>query len=192
MNVVEVNKICELYCGNGMRRLTQLCYPIIIKIGGISESDYDDFYSIANRTVWEAAMAFDESQNDNFEVFLKGCLDRKFKTEMTRRNRDRRIPKKLIDSLDRPLNDDDDTPFGYTIKSKFDVEDEIEELVESNAVIAYLNSLTPKQKKIARFIIDGYDLQEIKRILGISDEKFSNLLNRMGSFDKRLIFNNAR
>lgn len=187
MENVRVIEICEDYCGNDMRKVVQICYPILKKIGGIYESDYNDFYSIANNVVWIAAKNFDETQNDNFDVFLRGCIERKFKTEMTRRNRDRRIPTKHIDSLDRPLSDESDLSFGDTIKGSFDLNEELYELSEESRIDNYLNSLTETQKKIARLILNGYELHEIKKILGLSNDKFDRLLNKMRSLDKRIL-----
>lgn len=184
---MNANERIEKYSKNEMRKLKTICYPIIIKIGGISEVDYDDFYSIANYTLWLAAKNFDESQNDCFEAFLKDCIYRKFKTEMTRRNRDRRVPAKHIDSMDKPLSDGSEITFGETIKSNFKIEDNLYELSEESRIDLYLNTLTTTQKKIARLILDGYELHEIKRILGIPDEKFNRLLNKMRSLDKRIL-----
>lgn len=190
MDQFKIVAVCNEYCGNDMKKLVQICFPILRKIGGISESDYDHFYSIANYEVWKAAEIFDESQNDNFDAFLRGCLARKFKTEMTRRNRQKKIPAKYIDSLDRPVSDDSELTFGSTIKSPFELEEEIYDLSKESSIDAYLQSLSETQKKIALMVIEGYELHEIKKILQISDTKFQLLLNKMKGIDKRRILIN--
>ena len=56
----------EEYCNDEMKKLKQICYPILIQIGGISEKDYDDFYSIALDALADSALRYDET---------KKCLD---------------------------------------------------------------------------------------------------------------------
>lgn len=186
MESVRINDVCNLYCGNEMRKLVQMCYPIMIKIGGISECDYDDFYSIANAVVWTAAKSFDEEQNDNFDAFLRNCIERKFRTEMTRRNRDRRVPTSMTDRLDKPMSNDSTVTFGETLKSNFNLDEEIDCLMEEDSVLNYFKRLSPKQKEIATLAMDGYELHEIKEILGIPDKRFAYLLADMRTFDKRM------
>jgi len=188
----DINEVCEYYCGDGMSKLKQISYQIFIKIGGINESDYDDFYSIANETVYYAAKNFNENENDNFEVFLKGCLSKKFKTEMTKRNRYRRIPNSQLDRLDAPLKEGDhgSGTMGDLIDSGFKIENEISILSGGNNVTNYIKMLTPKQRKIAKLVIEGYELSDIKEMLHISDEKFNSQLNRMKTFDKRIVLKN--
>lgn len=181
-----IEEILELYSKNEMRKLKQICYPMLIKIGGISECDYDDFYSIANRTLWLAAKSFDESKHDNFEIFLKGCIARKFKTELTDRNRKRRIKSSHIDSLDRPMSEDSNVLFGEILDSGFSIENEIEDFRNDN-VDRYLDSLSPKQRKIAELIVSGYTVPDIKVMLNIDDARMSLCLDKMRSFEKRII-----
>lgn len=189
MNNIEV--LIVSYTENNMRKLKQICYPMIIKIGGITELDYDDFYSIANETLWKAATVYNEKENDSFDAFLRGCIERKFKTEMTRRNRDRRIPSSQIDRLDRPMRDGEreSRTFGESLPSKHDIESEIDELSKNINLINYINSLSKKQKEIAKLVIDGYELHAIKEALGYTDERFALLLEGMRTFEKHLILN---
>lgn len=181
--------VLEMYCGNEMRRLKRICFPMISKIGGLYECDYDDFYSIANAVIEECVNSFDETMNDNFEGYLIGCLKNKFKSEMTRRNRKRRIPSKDIDRLDRKCSDDNDLTLGEVLPGKYKVENEIPELREEDAVYRYIQALSPKQKKIAHLILDGYSLTEIENILGIEEKKFNRMLEKMRTFEKRVLLN---
>lgn len=181
------DEVIEKYAMNEMKKLKVICFPILIKIGGISEIDYDDFYSIANETLWMAANNFDESKHDNFDVFLKGCIARRFKTEMTKRNREKRISRKNIDSLDQPIGVDGDITWKDVIESDFDIDNQIDELSNNENVIRYIQSLTPKQKQIAQLVIDGYDIRDIRLMLNMSEEKFENCLGRMKTFDKRIL-----
>lgn len=188
----DVETTLNDYCGNEMRKLKKICYPILSKIGGITELDYDDFYSIANMTVYSAVKQYDETKNDNFELFLTGCIERKFKTEMTRRNRCRRIPQSMIDRLDQPVNEDGETTFGDLIKGEFDWDFFINNVGKDTPLDRYLNSLSKTQKSIAILSIKGYDLPDIQQILGIDSRKFQNCLTDMKSFNKRLLLVNKQ
>ena len=74
--------ILEEYCANEMKKLKQICYPLLIKIGGISEKDYDDFYSIALDALADSALRYDETKKCQFYKFLIGNIRRKFNTEI--------------------------------------------------------------------------------------------------------------
>ena len=90
----------EEYCDNEMKKLNQLCYPILIKIGGLSEKDYEDFYSIALDALTDSVIRFNDSKNCQFKTFLIGNIKRKFITEIRDRNRYKRIPAKNIQSFE--------------------------------------------------------------------------------------------
>lgn len=66
----------------------------------LAKADYDDFYSIANETLWKAYNAYDPDMGVSFEGFLRSCLENKFKTELTRRHRQKRIIDRYAVSLD--------------------------------------------------------------------------------------------
>lgn len=181
------NEIYNYYLRNEMSVLKRICYPMIKKIGGISESDYDDFYSIANETLYQAAQSYDEDKNDNFDLFLRGCISRKFKTELTKRNRIRRIDASKIDSLDRKISTDSDTTLGDTLANKGLLEDDIEELKSTDRVEKYISSLSKKQKTIANMIMNGYDAELIKERLNMTDQRYKDCIKRMGTIDKRIL-----
>ena len=55
----EIQEKLKWYCDNEMFQLKKLCYPMMIKIGGISYKDYDDFYSIALAVLSDTALRYD-------------------------------------------------------------------------------------------------------------------------------------
>ena len=61
---------------------------VLLKFGGLSNKDLDDFYSLANEVFVNVMQRYDDSQP--FDAFLYSCLLNKIKTEMTRRNREKR------------------------------------------------------------------------------------------------------
>ena len=188
MDARKVNEMCELYCGNEMRKLIKICRHIVNKYGDRSSSNFDEFLSLANELVLKIAINFDEEKNDNFDIFLRDCLNRRYTTEFKRNpNAKKRIPERCIDSIDRPVSDEDDITLGELLRSDFVIEDYIEELADTKRTDAYIESLTPKQRKIAELVMEGYTLNDAKRILNMSDVKFNSCLSRMRTFDKRVL-----
>ena len=62
----------------------------------------DDFYSLANEVFVDVMARYDDSQS--FDAFLYSCLLNKVKTEMTRRNCEKRKADRMSISIDTPLN----------------------------------------------------------------------------------------
>ena len=187
----EISERIEKYCGNDMALLKKMCYPLLRLIGGISEADYDDFYSIANETVWRAAVNYDpKNQNQiSFEVYLRGCLSRKFKTEMTKRNRDRRIPRKQVISIEEACGLDG-RKLEETIKSDFDMNEEIPELRHKENLQVFLSGLSKKQHKIAVLIMEGYTKDDILKRLDMTSKRYDTCLGMMKSFDTMILLMN--
>ena len=66
---MDIQETLELYCENEMQKLKQICNPMINKIGGISDKDYDDFYSIALSVLSDTAVRFNPKKEVDFECF---------------------------------------------------------------------------------------------------------------------------
>lgn len=173
------------YCENNMAKLRMIAYPIFIKYGGITPKDYDDFYSEANKTVLSAVRIFDNSKGDDFEKFLKGCLSRKFKTLMTRRNRNKRIADRTCVSLDTPIGDENGSTLADMLPSGFDIEEELAEEIgisSGSKMEKYLDQLSNRQKKIAIFLSEGYKPLEIREILHMTDKEYSDCMMAIKSY----------
>lgn len=95
MNVQE--KFQEYYRHDG-RKLKNLVDKILTTYGGISQKDYDDFYSEANETIVKAILRYDNTRN--FDTYIYSCLVNKIKTEITRRNRFKRMADRTSVSID--------------------------------------------------------------------------------------------
>ncbi|MSS11735.1 hypothetical protein FYJ38_24320 [Clostridium sp. WB02_MRS01] len=177
-----------------MAKLRKVSYPLFIKFGGISEKDHDDFYSKANMELWKATEVFDDSKGVPFEAYLLGCLKRKFKTEMTGLNREKRKADRLSSSLDTPIGEDEGMTLGDTLASNYSVEsvalDKICTLKDESTQ-KYLNSLSPKQKQIAELIMNEYEPSEIKKNLGLSDKQYNDYLKDMRTFEKTMVLKQA-
>ena len=116
---------------NGETKLQTTVKNYIKKFGGIYQKDYDDFYSVANECVEKAIRMFDENSKHDFDTYIKSCLIKKIKTEMTKRNRQKRSNTTVDEggnkvflpdvSLDVPI-EDGETTLGDTIPAKSDLE----------------------------------------------------------------------
>lgn len=175
--------ILEEYCANEMKKLKQICYPLLIKIGGISEKDYDDFYSIALDALADSALRYDETKKCQFNTFLIGNIRRKFNTEIRDRNRAKRIPAKKLESTSN-LVTEDGVELGETIPSKFDTyETACEYLFEGTKIERYLDKLSYTQRKIVSLLSDGYKAKEIRELLHMNSKQYSNNLAAIQAYE---------
>lgn len=185
MEKAKQQEFLDYYCENNMQRLKYISYQIFSKFGGISEKDYDDFYSIANMVLWNDIQSFDESKGISFENILKFHLRNKFKTAMTKRNRKKRggtndrYGSQEV-SLDAPVSSQDgnDTNLLEIISNdmKSDMEDQVTGLKYSDQVGKFLDNLSRRNRKIAMYIMVGYDPKDIKRILNISEREYNQAI----------------
>lgn len=188
----------ELYFKNDAKKLYDMIDKILQKLR--FNVDKSDFYSLGNEIFIDVLRRYDEIQD--FDGFLYSCLEKKFKTEMTRRTRDKRciktevvekdldgneVVKKVIVPdvrLDAPLNDEDEeTTIGDVIAGNNTVESEVfkEEKREEwrSEVKEYLDNLSPLQRKIAFLLSDNNTPDEICEELHITMKHFDNSLKRI-------------
>ncbi len=92
-----MENILNDYYTNNARKLHSVVNKILIRFGGLSEKDTDDFYSLANEVFLEAIKRYDGEKS--FDGFLYSCLSNKIKTEMTRRNRYKRQADRMSISI---------------------------------------------------------------------------------------------
>ena len=160
-----MESVLEEYCLNEMKKLKQLCYPILIKIGGISEKDYDDFYSIALDALADSTLRYDES------IKTKN-IKRKFNTEIRDRNRAKRIPAKQIDSFSN-LVTEDGLELSELIASDFDTfEEACSNNYEGTKIEKYLNKLSVLQRTIVTLLSQGYKAKEIRELLHMNEKEY--------------------
>ena len=183
----DVQKVIEKYCSNEMALLKRICYPIIAQFGGVADFEYEDFWSIANETVWVAAIRFDDSIHDSFDNYLKGCLQNKFKSIITKKNRKKRIPRECFISIDSTISKDSDRMIADVLDSGYRLSDDIRELQDDDGLEIFIASLSKKQYLIVDLIIKGYDKDEIKKRLCMTDKRYDTCLAMMRSFENRIL-----
>ena len=176
-----MDEILITYYSNNAKKLHKIVDRILLKFGGLSDKDLDDFYSLANEVFVDVIKRYDSSQI--FETFLYSCLLNKIKTEMTRRNCEKRKADRMSISIDAPIGDDENSTIGDIIASDFSIEKELFEKDKreewSEEANRYLDSLSPLQRKIAFLLSDNNTPNEICEELHITLKHFENSMKRI-------------
>ena len=177
MDSVTVKRACEkhkdlvdLYFENDGKVLYGLIDKVLFKLK--FDVEKSDFYSLGSEIFLDALCRYDETQD--FNGFLYSCLINKFKTEMTKRNRQKRQCDNNSISIDTPIGDDDGNfTIGDTIASKHTIEKEFFEEREesySKEMCRYLGRLSNLQKEVLRLISIGFMPNEILEELHINQK----------------------
>ena len=187
MDSTKVKKVCEkhedlinLYFKENGKKLYTMIDQILFKLK--FDVEKSDFYSLGSEIFLGALCRYDEAQD--FNGFLYSCLINKFKTEMTRRGRQKRQADKNAISIDTPISDKDENfTIGDTIASDKTIESELFE--EENKeewrpeVKEYLEKLSPLQRRIAFLLSDENTPEEICEELHITMKHFENSVKRI-------------
>lgn len=178
--------LLQPYCENDMRQLKRMSQSIFMKFNEpISNADYDEFYSIANMTLWQAYNSYNPDMGIKFEGFLRTCLQRKFKTELTHRHRHKRVLNQFTISLD--AENEDQCSLSDTIPSDFDTFDEAVKGQDAeqfqDKTQEYISMLSKLQVKILNLLMEGYKPNEIRQTLKISSTEYAENLRIMKSYE---------
>ena len=174
------------YCEDDMRLLKRINEPL-------AKADHDDFYSIANETLWKAYNAYNPDMGISFDGFLRSCLQKKFKTELTRRHRQKRIIDRFAVSLDAVDDEGEDCCLLDFIPSDSDTFEEAVRETDGgeyrDKIRQYIAKLSNQQVNILNLLIDGYKPNEIQRILGMPPKDYKDSLETMRSYENvRILF----
>ncbi|MDE6530887.1 MAG: hypothetical protein K2K96_08945 [Lachnospiraceae bacterium] len=178
-----MEQILNTYYENNAKKLHRMVDKIILKFGGISNKDLDDFYSLANEVFVDVMRKYDHSQA--FDVFLYSCLANRIKSEMTRRNREKRKADNMSISIDTLIGNDENTTVGDMIADDVTIEKELFEQKEegySRKILLYLSRLSGLQKEVLRLNIAGYLPNEIREELHISEKQYSDCFSAIHSY----------
>lgn len=173
------------YFQNNAKKLNKMVDRILLKLHFI-DIDENDFYSLANEVFMYTVRDYDKSKS--FDGFLYSCLYKKFCTEMTRRNREKRKADRMSISTDTPIGDDENTTIGDLITDGITIEKELFEKEEREEwrkeIIDFLDGLSPLQRKIAILLSDDNTPDEICEELHITIKHFENSMKRILSDEK--------
>lgn len=169
-------QILDSYYADNARKLHKTVDKIIAKFGGLSDKDKDDFYSLANEVFVDVLKKYDPVQS--FDGFLYACLFNKIKTEITKRNRDKRRADRMAVSLDAMDQDNEQCSLLDFIASDFDTFDEAVKDQGNgqyqDKIQLYIARLSNRQVNILNLLVDGYKPNEIQGFLKISPRQYSD------------------
>lgn len=180
--------LLQPYCENDMKKLKRMSRSIFMRFNeSLTNADYDDFYSIANMTLWQAYNSYNPDLGVNFEGFLHTCLQKKFKSELTKRHRQKRLLNQFAVSLDSINENDEECSLLDYIPSDFDTFDEALKRQGKgqfqDKVQQYISRLSSQQVNILNLLIDGYHANEIREKLKISEKRYADELQTMRSYE---------
>lgn len=178
----NMNPIVTSYFQNNAKKLNNMVDKILYKLHFI-DIDKNDFYSLANEVFMYTVRDYEPPKS--FDGFLYSCLYKKFCSEMTRRNREKRKADRMSISIDTPVGDDKNFTIGDMIIDDFTIEKEVFEKDEegySKQMLQYLNRLSTLQKEVLRLNIAGYLPGEIKEELHISEKQYADCYAAIHSY----------
>lgn len=178
-----MDKILLTYYSDNARKLHNMVDKILLKFGGLSDKDLDDFYSLANEVFVDVMRRYDDSQS--FDGFLYSCLLNKIKTEMSRRNREKRRADRMSISIDTPIEGDENTTIADIIADDSTIEKELFDDREegySRRMLLYLSRLSKLQKDVLRLNMAGYLPNEIKEELHMGEKQYADCCAAIHSY----------
>lgn len=182
--IVQSN-ILDMYFADNARKLHRVVDKILFQFGGLSNKDMDDFYSLANEVFVNVLKRYDYVQS--FDAFLYSCLANKIKTEITKRNREKRKADRMSVSLDAVNENEEECSLLNSIPSDFDTFEEAVKAQETgqyqDKVQQYISKLSARQVNILNLLMDGYHVNEIRQILGISSKEYMDDLQAIRSYE---------
>lgn len=170
-----MEKTVEEYYADNAGKLRGVADKILFRLGAAGLADREDFYSLANEVFAEAILGYDKEQS--FDGYLYVCLCNRFKSELTRRNRQKRQIDRIAISIDTPVNEEDGSTLGDIIPDSFTIEKEIFEDGEeaySKKMLEYLSRLSGLQREVLRLTTEEYLPNEIRAQLHISEKQYSD------------------
>lgn len=182
MEAIIVEKVCKEhkdlineYFKNNGKKIYAMIDKILFKLKFNVEKS--DFYSLGSEIFLDALCRYDKSKS--FDGFLYSCLMNKFKTEMTKRNRQKRMADSNAISIDAPIGEDECT-LADMIASNIDIEKEIigsdEDIQSDERIERYLDSLSRIQRKIITMKMQDIEVQHIKKELNLTDKQYSDYM----------------
>ncbi len=178
-----MERILHTYYENNAKKLHKMVDRILLKFGGLTDKDLGDFYSLANEVFVDVLKRYDDSQS--FDGFLYSCLLNKIKTEITKRNREKRKADRMSISIDTPISDDENCTIGDMIADDTNIEKELLEEKEegySKKMLLYLSRLSSLQKEVLRLNIAGYLPREIREELHIDGKEYADCYAAIHSY----------
>ena len=168
-----MEKIILSYYEDNAKKMRTMIDKILFRLK--FNVDNEDFYSLGNEVFLDVLNRYDGKQD--FDGFLYSCLVRKFKTEMTRRNRYKRQADRMAISIDSPVGEDENMTLSDIIADKDTIEKiffEENEDTYSAEMQRYLSRLSILQREVLRLISIGFNPNEILTELHINKKQYED------------------
>ena len=199
----EIEETIEWLFANEGKEMRKICNKYMVKFGGISEMDYDDFYSQVGWDVSVAIKNYQTNSEKSFKEFIYGVIKLSVCKQMTHRNRGKRqliIEKEIIDetgnktiikeyiptvSLDAPVGEEDGMTVGEMLAHKSTTETDFfneREDTYSDKMNRYLNKLSSLQREVLRLISIGFMPSEILEELHINQKMYEDCYQAIHSY----------
>ena len=208
----QIESIIEELYSDNQSKLRQICNKEMSKFGGISQMEYDNFYSRIGLELSIIRKRFEKedfiiSEGKTVKDYIYGAIKNSVWKEMTTKNRKKRQVvieteeedengnlikrKKYIPnvSIDAPVNDENNITIKDTLQSDFDM-DRI--LIDSSYsygkdIEVFLDSLSDMQRKMALLIMQDKESKEIQKILNITEKQYKECWDVITSYEKKRI-----
>ena len=173
--------IINSYYNNNAQKLHKMIDKIIFRLK--FNVDNEDFYSLGNEIFIDVINRYDGKQQ--FDGFLYSCLIKKFKTEMTRRNRQKRQADKMAVSIETPIGENENITLSDIIADKNTIEKMFFEESEDTYSVEmqkYLSRLSALQREVLRLISIGFAPNEILEELHINQKMYEDCYNAIHAY----------
>lgn len=173
--------IINSYYSNNAQKLHKMIDKILFRLK--FNVDNEDFYSLGNEIFADVLRRYDDKQD--FDCFLYSCLTNKFKTEMTRRSRQKRQADKMAISIETPIGENENMTLSDVIADKNTIEKmffEENEDTYSDEMQRYLSRLSILQREVLRLISIGFDPNEILTELHINKKQYEDCYNAIHAY----------
>lgn len=200
---MNVEETIQWLFANDAREMKKICNKEMMQFGGISEMDYDDFYSQVGWDVSIASKKYKPIDGKSFKEFIYGVIKLSVCKQMTHRNRGKRqliVEKVITDeagnetiikeyiptvSLDAPVGEEGGMTVGEMLAHKSTIESgffEEREDTYSDKMNKYLNKLSNLQKEVLRLISIGFTPNEILEELHINKQMYEDCYSAIHSY----------
>lgn len=199
----EVEETIEWLFANEAKEMRKICNKYMVKFGGISGMDHDDFYSQVGLDVSIASKKYNPTDDKSFKEFIYGVIKLSVCKQMTHRNRGKRqliVEKEIVDevgnkttikeyiptvSLDAPVGEEGGMTVGEMLAHKSTTETDFFEKREdtySDKMNKYLNKLSSLQREVLRLISIGFMPSEILEELHINQKIYEDCYKAIHSY----------
>ena len=178
-----IEKILNDYYENNTKKLNILVDKILFELG-FGFVDRDDFYSLADEIFFDVIQRYDKKRS--FDKFLSSCLKNKFKTEMTRRNRQKRQADRMSISIHNPIGDEEGLTIEDMIPSNVNIEKEVIDKdtdIVDEKIERYMNKLSNTERSIVEMLMKDVKVKDIKEELHITDKEYADHMEHIRQYE---------